>query len=93
MFEELEHGNPDDLDQVDLEKSAHDKQAVATVRTEAVSIAKTEFGMELDSDEAQTAIGLFPKVWFGLHQKIIINPFKIGCGFGSKTQRVTNSPA
>lgn len=63
MCEALEHGDLDDLEPVDTEKAAHDKQAVATVRTEAVSIAKTEFGIELNPDEAQAAVGLFPKVW------------------------------
>ena len=64
MCDALEHGDPDDLEPVDAEKTAHDKQAVTTVRTEAVSIAKTKFGIELNSDEAQTVVGLFPKVWY-----------------------------
>jgi len=64
MCEVLENEDPDDHESVDPEKNAHDKQAVATVRTEAVAIAKTRFRMELDSDEAQTAVGLLPKVCF-----------------------------
>ena len=67
MCEALEHEDPDDPEPVDAEKAIYDKQAVLTVRTEAVSIAKTEFGMELNSDEAQTAVGLLPKVWLVLY--------------------------
>ena len=63
MCEALEYEDLDDPEPVDAEKVAHDKQAVLTVQTEAVLIAKTEFGMELDSDEAQTAVGLLLKVW------------------------------
>jgi hypothetical protein len=66
MCEVLECLDPDNLDSVDADKAAYDKQAVATVRSEAVAIAKTKFGMELGSDEAQTAVGLFPKVWLVL---------------------------
>ena len=64
MCEALEYEDPDDLEPVDADKTAHDKQAVATVRTEAVSIAKTKYNIELNTDEAQTAVGLFPKVSF-----------------------------
>jgi len=63
MCEALECEDLDDPEPVDAEKAAHDKQAVLTVQTEAVLMAKTKFGMELDSDEAQTAVGLLPKVW------------------------------
>lgn len=63
MCKALECDDPDNLEPVDAEKAAHDKQAVSTVRSEAVLIAKTEFGMELNSEEAQTAVGLLPKVW------------------------------
>lgn len=69
MCEALEYEDPDDLEPVDADKTAHDKQAVATVRTEAVSIAKTKFNIELDTDEAQTAVGLFPKVFLAVHLK------------------------
>ena len=67
MCEALEYEDPDDSKLVDADKTAHDKQAVTTVRTEAVLIAKTKFNMELNSEEAQTAVGLFPKVWIALH--------------------------
>ena len=67
MCEELEFEDQDDTEVVDVEKVAHDKQAVASVRTEAVLIAKTKFRIELDSDEANAALGLFPKVWFSLY--------------------------
>lgn len=63
MCEALECEDPDGVEPLDADKVAHDKQAVSTVRTEAVLIAKTEFGLELNADEAQTAVGLFPKVW------------------------------
>ena len=54
--------DPDDTDPVDAEKSAHDKHAVASVWTEAVQIAKVKHKTELNSDEAQTALGSFLKV-------------------------------
>ena len=60
----LEAADLDDVEGIDPGKSDHDKQAVASVRTEAVAIAKTKYKLELDSEEAQTALGLFPKVWF-----------------------------
>lgn len=58
----FESADLDDAETVDADKAVHDKQAVANVRTEAVAIAKTEFNMELNSEEGQTALGLFPKV-------------------------------
>ena len=66
MCAALEGVDPDDVEGIDLGKSDHDKQAVAGVRTEAVAIAKTKYKLELNSEEAQTALGLFPKVWFTL---------------------------
>jgi len=62
----LEGAELDDIEGVDADKAIHDKQAVATVWSEAVAIAKTKYKMELTSDEAQTALGLFPKVCFAL---------------------------
>lgn len=63
MCAALDSIDPDEADPVDVDKSAHDKRAVASVRTEAVRIAKVDYKMDLDSDEATTALGLFPKVW------------------------------
>lgn len=61
MCEVLEYEDPDDLEPVDVDKTAHDKQAVTTTQTQAVSIAKVKFNMELDANEAQTVVGLPPK--------------------------------
>lgn len=74
ICEALENDDPDDLEPVDADKANHDKRAVSTVRTEAVSLAKTVFGLELDSDEARTAVGLFPKVQLALHPRKLIDP-------------------
>lgn len=62
MCAALESADIEDVEDVDADKATHDKQAVATVRTEAVAIAKSKYKMELNSEEAQTALGLFPKV-------------------------------
>ena len=62
MCAALEDADLEDVEAVDLDKAVHDKQAVATVQTEAVTIAKVKYKMELNSEEAQTAVGLFPKV-------------------------------
>lgn len=62
MCEALENMDPEDTELVDADKSAYDKEAISKVRTEAVRIARTEFQLELSSGEAQTALGLFPKV-------------------------------
>ena len=64
MCAALESADIEDVEDVDADKATHDKQAVATVRIEAVAIAKSKYKMELNSEEAQTALGLFPKVWF-----------------------------
>jgi hypothetical protein len=64
MCETLEDADVDNAESVDADKGAYDKEAVSTVRTEAVKIAKAKFHLELSADEAQTALGLFPKVWF-----------------------------
>jgi len=61
MCEMLENPDPD-VEPIDADKAAYDKEAVSNVRTAAVAIAKTQFKMELTADEAQTALGLFPKV-------------------------------
>lgn len=58
----LEGADPDDAEGADIDKTIHNKQAVASVRTEVVAIAKIKYKMELNSEEAQTALGLFPKV-------------------------------
>ena len=62
MCEILENTDPDDVEPIDGDKTAYDKEAVSNVRTAAVAVAKTKFKMELTTDEAQTALGLFPKV-------------------------------
>ena len=62
MCAALEDADLEDVKAVGLDKAVHDKQAVATVRTEAVTIAKVKYKMELNSEEAQMAVGLFPKV-------------------------------
>jgi hypothetical protein len=62
MLAALEGAELDDVEPVDAEKITHNKQAIATVRTGAVAIAKTKYKMELNPEEAQTALGLFPKV-------------------------------
>ena len=62
MCAALEGVDLDDAEGADIDKTIHDKQAVASVRTKAVAIAKIKYKMELNSEEAQTALGLFPKV-------------------------------
>jgi len=58
----LECADLDGTEGIDAAKSDHDKKAVASVRTAAVAIAKAKYKLELNSEEARTTLGLFPKV-------------------------------
>ena len=62
MCKVLENTDPDDVEPIDGDKTAYDKEAVLNVQTAAVAVAKTKFKMELTTDEAQTALRMFPKV-------------------------------
>ena len=49
MCEALELEDQDDPELVDPDKVTHNQQAVSTIHTEAVAIAKTKFKLELNS--------------------------------------------
>ena len=62
MCEILENTDLDDVEPIDGDKTAYNKEAVLNIWTAAMAVAKTKFKMELTMDEAQTTLRLFPKV-------------------------------
>ena len=62
MCEMLENTDLDDVEPIDGDKTAYNKEAVLNIWTAAMAVAKTKFKTELTMDEAQTTLGLFPMV-------------------------------